>query len=289
MKQVWILFIAVAGGIVIGISLYLISKLFGYYGVWSAGVAGIAGMPVMYLSVKRLKIRWRGYVILCGILLGLISYGTYYYAEYRAFLQDTRDDITINNPSTSDDEANKIIGDYLREETGLTGFAGYIKLLAQEGFTVTDSYSPYYPPGQSNVSQETTPETLFRWLLEIIAITSGAAWIGYAQAKTPFCETENEWLKYDNFLGAVLKHDKKAFRECINSISYITAATYIKKSSQERSSWYIYAGRCNPGSQEWFVGILKPYGMYTVDAMKPVIMTHEQYLQFVKSIGHLGH
>jgi hypothetical protein len=127
-------------------------------------------------------------------------YGTFRYAEYSAFLSEGREILSQEMEQAlgrvDPNVVDSVIEEILFEETGSTGFWGYLKFAASEGTSFERLFS-----GQRF---EINPAiTWIYWIAELAIIIGVVAYLAYGAASDPFCETCQNWYKPKNYLGGV--------------------------------------------------------------------------------------
>jgi hypothetical protein len=97
---------------------------------------GILGMLVIHRVIKTSKVRNPSIVGLFAVIMGLMIYGAYQYAEYFVFRNDI---IRSIEEDYQVDRASAAYGfsSIMEEETGATGLVGFLILKAK-----TEKHSP---------------------------------------------------------------------------------------------------------------------------------------------------
>jgi hypothetical protein len=194
-------------GLLCGVVAYIISN-FIYYIVVFPLVIGGATMFVYSKLLQITKIRHSiisGFFgIVTGLSVAVAFFGTPYFALRSKIIANYQEEyhLAARSASTSFDSG-------LIQETGSSGFIGYMKLRASEG----DNYSNYLivnsmPIQLFSFSLKSTGAWLY-WLLEIILFTGPVAWLGYGVGKRLFNKSANDWYNlYASQIGSVRLEDK---------------------------------------------------------------------------------
>ncbi len=130
-------------------------------------------------------------------LSGLVVSGTYHGIEYLNFRQEVSRSITEEIGQHQSINANQIVDQILKRETGMTGFWGYLKFEAQEGIMVVSA-------ARKNSPVQIKGSVAWRWwLLDLALIQVGGGLTAYEVSRSPFCKTCKKWYKKKQFVGFV--------------------------------------------------------------------------------------
>ncbi len=129
---------AVVGGLGAGVITYFVSREL-YLILLFPILLGLLCGWIAALAVQIGRVRAPLVAGLFGVLMALILYGTYRYADYYwGFRGDQKGQIEdIYGQKINDDQYQQFEDMALEEEVGATGFVGYTKLTAREGITIT--------------------------------------------------------------------------------------------------------------------------------------------------------
>jgi hypothetical protein len=191
---------AVLGGIVLGGIVYLISELFYIIILFPIGMGFGAGAAVL-LGVYGGKVRSPIVAAGFGILAGLIVYGSYRYADYWfGFRGDLREEAEAAFEQPISDAELALLEDMLLEaEVGETGFIGYTKLYAREGFSI---FNRRTGDSEGGITIKGTMAYLY-WAVELAIVVGTAYLTTYGGAQRPFSEHTNEWFRDAAYLATV--------------------------------------------------------------------------------------
>jgi hypothetical protein len=205
-----VLLAASAGaGLAAGLLEGFISQWFSLLLIFPAAL-GMAVGAGAHWAIGARKIRKPIIAMLCALAAGLLAQGTVHAMAYR----EARE--RVANHLQGDPQA----ADFIREhglataidtvfggEQGLPPFIGYLGIAAENGITITSSH------GSSSSNPTLTGVAVYLlWLAEFLVVCGIAAWMAWGRAKTPFCESCDEW--YDNGAPvAVGAGDRKAIKE----------------------------------------------------------------------------
>lgn len=200
---------SIAIGVGVGAVLFL-SSLVVYLILFSPLAAAVVASLLYSGLVHNARARAVPVVIGFAIVTGVTAYAAFRGGEYLHFLYESRNDI-LDESSRAD--WMQVVDDYLFEETGSTGWVGFIKLQSDYGMDVSSTRS--YDNSSSHWGPTIT--TLY-WLVELGMMIGFTVALGFGQAVAPFCEANRDWLqmrvagyvdrsKADQFLGLVKKGD----------------------------------------------------------------------------------
>jgi hypothetical protein len=180
---------AVAGGLGAGVITYFVSREV-YLIILFPILLGLGVGWIMAMAVQIGKVRAPLVAGAFGVVMALILYGTYRYAEYYwRFRSDFKRQVEKTfGQKITDDEYQRFEDITLQDEVGAKGFAGYIRLTAREGIMFTRATSS----SDSGVTLKGTVLYLY-WMLEIAAIGFFAAVGAARSARKPFSEQSGEW------------------------------------------------------------------------------------------------
>ncbi len=202
----------VAGSIILGGLMYLIGTAIYFICMFPIAVGLAAGFVTAKASIIA-KVRSPLVRAVFGLLMGLAAYGVYRYAEYEfEFRRDLRDEIeTSLGESISNSEYNMFEDQFLEEAVGDTGFIGFTKLNAREGFTITSRRS------SSTDGAGVTGDSVYAyWVLEIILMAGGGLFMALSGVSQPFSEQTNEWFGKPDHLALIPPENANAVVGLLN-------------------------------------------------------------------------
>jgi hypothetical protein len=214
----WLLLSSVIGGGVIGGLAHLISLVVYLVVLFPLGM-GFVGGRVMVNAIRQGKVRNPAIAALFGGLAGLVLYGSMHGGGYLQFRQEMSETITKQLGQADGSQTNQLVDLYLKEKTGDTGFWGYIKFSAQEGVSIGRFGSKGMNLGETG--------TWIYWLIEFVVIDGIIAAAAYATAKSPFCESCNQWYNDKERIGSVNAQTSTSFLELLKNDQFTQAGAFI--------------------------------------------------------------
>ena len=174
--------------IVMGGILYAIEHYTGFYLIVAfPALAGACAGFALTKAVNLMKIRNGAVAALIGLIAAIALVGTYHYGKYELELKDdARQFLISKNLPVTGAAVNETTDEYLKSETGATGFVGFLQLEAQQGFSISRS-------GSSSGSEI---KGVGYWIYSavefgiVLLVIAVSAW----QAATkPFNEAQQQW------------------------------------------------------------------------------------------------
>jgi len=213
-----LILVSLLGGAAIGGLAFAVSHLI-YLIVLFPIVMGAIGGGLLVLVVKGGKVRSPILVFLFSILIGVVMIGTMHFLGYYIdFRNEFHNAVVENGGGISAEEEAAFLDEILEEETGDKGFIGYMKLSAQEGFTITRGSSETMIQGNG---------AWVYWGAELIGVIIIAAVIAVGAARQPFNEEVGEWYPIGLIAGNVAWDSRKAFRKLLKNADYNEAAKLV--------------------------------------------------------------
>jgi hypothetical protein len=214
----WMLLSSIIGGGAIGGVTHFVS-LVAYLVILFPLCMGFAGGFVMSVAVKQGKVRNPAIAALFGAFAGVVLYGTTHGAAYLQFKQEATQQITQELGQVTNVPTAELIDAFLQEKTGDKGFTGYLKYSAQQGVSIGRIGR------QGNNLGETG--TWIYWLIEFLIIDIIIAAMAYAAAKSPFCESCNQWYEETARMGNVKATAAEDFLTLLKSAHFSKAGALI--------------------------------------------------------------
>jgi hypothetical protein len=195
-------------GLICGVLAYFISNFIYFVVVFPLVIGGATTFiysKLLQMTKVRHSIISAVFGIVTGLSVAVAFYGTPYLALRSKIIANYQEKYHMDaiRASTAFDSV-------LIQETGSSGFIGYMKLRASEG----DEYTNYLivnsmPIQLFSFSLKSTGAWLY-WLLEIILFTFPVAWLGYGVGKRLFNKSANDWYNlYSSQIGSVRLEDKE--------------------------------------------------------------------------------
>ena len=174
--------------IVMGGLLYAIDHYAGFYLiVVFPAVAGAVTGFALSKAINLGKVRNSAVAALLSMIAAIALVGTYHYGKYQLELKDdARQFLISKNLLVTDATVNETTDEFLKSETGATGFIGFLQLEAQQGISITRSSS----------SNGLELKGVWYWVYSavefgiVLAVIAGIAW---AAAIEPFNEAQQQW------------------------------------------------------------------------------------------------
>lgn len=216
---------AVAGALVGGV-LWAVDSLLNFYLVLLFPLLGGAIVGGALSAVTRLgKVRSPFVAGLVGVLAVLVTFGVYhgagYYVTFRGEMHDAY--LETAGKNTSDDDFERALNKLMFNEVGDTGFVGYLKLVAREGFSITRT-----SPVSSSSGIELTDELVWGyWGIEILVAAIAAAWIAARAAGEPFDEEAGTWYGKPTLLAIASNKSRKALLNALKDGDFLQAGSLM--------------------------------------------------------------
>jgi len=233
-------------GALIGLSVSLISNIF-YLVFLFPIMIGFAGAYFLKDAVKRCRIRSNTVALALSILMGLVIYSTLHVANYFTFQEQALSELALkfnNNDSTvslTDEEtimlARATIDYALTEETGRTGFLGYMLLEAKVGVTI----------GKVARSSSINLGPIFTWvywLVELGLIVGIMYTLTKITESDALCENCQGWITPKEHLGGVEEEHFEKLQDFI-AVKNFSAAGKLLSPSTGIPSMEIYTKSCS--------------------------------------------
>jgi hypothetical protein len=228
--------VAICGGLVFGGLAAAISNFIWLIVLFPIGL-GLAAGELLAKMITKYKVRSPMAAAAAALLMSLMIYGTMNYADYLVFQSELSDLITEEYGQLDNQTVAEITDGFLGEETGFTGFLGYLRLQAQEGVAI----------GSFRSSQALTlnePLSWLYWLVELIIVTVCATLIAVERAKKPFCELCQCWYGGGEHQGSVARDNVNQFLELMRTGNMRQASALLTSEPLPSPTLEIYMRRC---------------------------------------------
>ena len=190
-------FVSIGMGAVVGVTVSIIGNFFYLILLFPIGMGFVAGSYLANL-VKELKIRRMVETIFLSMLAAVTMYGAYHYGRYAALQVQTSIILFSDLSKAMEDESLNVartLVDYaMKEETGYSGFGGYMLYKAKEGISIGRSYS------NSRLNLGFTFTWLY-WFIEFGIILWMIFVMTWKSANALFCEFCKNWYGTEKHLG----------------------------------------------------------------------------------------
>ncbi|MFN4798308.1 MAG: hypothetical protein ACK5MX_18805, partial [Pseudanabaena sp.] len=208
---------SLVSGVAIGGATAFIGK-FIYFIVLFPLAMGFATGSVLGFAVKKGKIRSPIAALGLGLLGGLVTYGSLMYGQYMNFQQETATIMEREYNVKDKNLANEQINVFLQQETGSSGFVGFLKMAAKEGTSISK--------GSSKLKLNDT-FTYLLWLIELGLVGFLAASIPFKSASEPFNEEANEWYGEKKWVGSATEESRDELIRLLNMDDITGAAALL--------------------------------------------------------------
>ncbi len=208
---------SLVSGAAIGGATAFISKFIYFIVLFPIGM-GFATGAVMGFAVKKGKIRNPITALGLGVLGGLVTYGSLMYGQYINFQKEVETTIERDYGVTDKNQAREQINGFLRQETGSSGFVGFLKMSAKEGITISRRGSSF---------QIKDNFAYFLWLIELGIVGFLAASMPFKSANEPFNEEANEWYGEKQWVGSATDESKDQLISLLNMDDMSGAAALL--------------------------------------------------------------
>ncbi|PZO39449.1 MAG: hypothetical protein DCF19_14435 [Pseudanabaena frigida] len=224
---------SLVSGVAIGSATAFISKFIYFIVLFPMGM-GFATGAVLGLAVKKNKIRNPMLALGWGIVGGIVTNASLMYGQYINFQQETEQimgrEYNLTDKKQVEDQINAI----LKQETGDSGFVGFLKLSAREGTSISR--------GSSKIKLNDTFTYLL--LIELGIVGFLAASIPFGAAGEPFSEDGNDWYGEKQLIGSVTEDYKDELIRLLN-IDDIAAALLSSQADLPMPRIDVYARSCD--------------------------------------------
>jgi hypothetical protein len=236
----WLTVTALIGGVAIGGATALVSRLF-YLIVLFPILMGTGGGFLQAYAVNRGKVRNPMIAGAFAILTGLVIYGSLNASYYLAFRQEATAELKKSTGQSDDALIDKILDEnLLQQETGSTGFLGFLKYSAKQGVGITR--------GSSKIELKNEWAWGY-WAIELAAICGITAFMAFAAAKEPFCENSDEWYLPMESVGSVPNEESENFLSLIKNENFVKAGALIDPQKQSPAPNLVVHLQRSPGDR----------------------------------------
>jgi len=240
--------ISVLGGSLAGIATAAVGSIF-YIALIFPVVMGFVGGYILTAAIQLATIRKTAQLIVMAVLVVISMYGTYHYGRYIAFQMQTSLEISSGlTDATSEKNFNvaKAFVNYaLEEETGHSGFLGYMLFKAKEGTSIGRFYS-------SNCINLGPILTWAYWVLEFGIILWLTSSIGKKETLVPVCDACGNRYGKDRHLGGVINQKESALLDLIKQRNFVELGQLIEENADLPSTELYVQGceKCKKGTAQ---------------------------------------
>lgn len=219
---VWLLALSTLGGAVVGGGIAFIARWIYLLLIFPA-LMGFTSGSATTVAIKKGKVRSPLVGLLFGVLAGLSTYGAYHGGEYFFTRQSFAKEIEAElGQDMEPAEIDALMDAFFQEQTGSSGFVGYLKFSAKQGLSI----------GRAGSSSEGIPLnetfTWIYWLIELAIIEAISVVMAKSAAEDPFCETCDQWYGLGQRIGMVEDDQSQVFLKALEADQIVQAATHIQ-------------------------------------------------------------
>jgi hypothetical protein len=236
--------LVVVWGLIVGFGAGVVSNLL-YIVFLFPLLMGINNGKMIVDAIRRAKIRKISQLVFLSILSAIVIYGTFHYTRYMGFQVRAAMEIFSGLSEATEAEnleVTKAFLDYaLLEETGYSGFFGYILYEAKEGAAI----GRLFRSSSFNLGPILTWSL---WLVEFgillgVTIQKGKTVIGMS-----FCEACGNWYGEEKHLGGTTLENKTFLLHLLQQKDFVELGKLIEKNA-ELPSLEIYLHGCQVCNQ----------------------------------------
>lgn len=233
----WTLLVVI-GALVVGFVVGVFSHLI-YIVFLIPLVMGINNGKMITDVIQRAKVRTVSGLVVLAVLSAVVMYGAFHYTRYLGFVVQASFEI-FDGFSEATDEGNllvaKAFADYaLQEETGHSGFVGYMLYRASEGVSIsrlTRSSGLNLGPAL----------TWLYWLVEFGIILGLTIQKGRKLISASFCEYCGNWYGREKHLGGTASANESFLLDLIRQKDFSGLGKLIEKNAEVPSLELYFQG-----------------------------------------------
>src|SRR5215207_7911882 len=222
-------------GFIVGVVSHLIYIVF----LFPLGM-GINSGNMIADAIQRAKIRKTSQLIFLAVLSAVTIYGTFHYCRYLGFQVLTSLEIFPGLSDATESEnlqvARAFVDYALKEETGHSGFVGYMLYRASEGVSIGRAY-------RSTSLNLGSILTWFYWLAEFLIILGVTIRMGNTSLRKPVCESCGNWLGREKHLGGTTAGNESVLLHLVKQKDFIELGRLMEKNA-ELPSLEVYFQGC---------------------------------------------
>lgn len=231
-------------GWVIGVIAAVVGSIFYLILLFPVGM-GIAGGSIVREAVRVLNIRRASRLLLVSALMAAVIYVTFHYGRYVALQIQAMFELSAEMPDFTLDEKlefAKIIVDYsMEEETGYSGFVGYMLFKAKTGISIGRFYS-------QNRLNLTSALAWMYWALEFGIILWVLYNSGRKQMSVLRCESCGKPYGREQHLGGTIPANEPLLLDLLQRSDMVELGKLIGKDTG-LPSVELYMQRCDACGQ----------------------------------------
>ncbi len=249
-QENWLLalVVIVAGGFLTGALFLAITYQYQMI-FFSPIVPSLAAFVIVCYAIWQGRIRGRVFCLALGLLLGVLIYGSYQGMRYAAFRQLSVSQLSQTyGTGLSYGELQGMVDDLLLENTGATGFLGYVREQMQQGMVIRSTPLP------TSANQVTGSGYLLYWLIDAVFILGGALSGAWRANERAYCEHCHKYYgritnTYGDMglqrLGWIDKQQTDEFARLIDLGHFEQAGTLLRRKRSRQAKNDIQIERCD--------------------------------------------
>ncbi len=230
--------LVVVWGLMVGFVVSVFSQLL-YIVFLFPLMMGISNGKMIVEAAQRAKIRTASQLIFLSVLSAVAIYGTFHYTRYIGFQVKALMEIFSGLDEATEEEnlqVTKAFLDYaLEEETGHSGFLGYILYEAQQGATIGRLF-------RSSSFNLGPVLTWFYWLMEFGIILGVTIQKGRKVMNMSFCEACGNWHGNEKHLGGTASANETVLLDMLKQKDFTGLGTLIEKDAEVPSLELYFQG-----------------------------------------------
>lgn len=243
--------LTVIWGLMVGFTVGVFSHLI-YIVFLIPVVMGINSGKVVVEVIQRAKVRATAQLVLVSVLSAVVMYGTFHYTRYLGFqLKASMEIFSGFSEATETEnlEATRLFLDYaLEEETGYSGFPGYMLYEARQGATIGRLFR------SSSINLGPLLIWLY-WLMEFGIILGVTIQKGKKVIGRSFCESCGNWYSGEKHLGGTTVANEHLLLDLIKQKDFIELGKLLEKNAELPSTEIYFQGCevCNGSESQLIV------------------------------------
>jgi hypothetical protein len=202
-------------------------------------VMGINNGKMIVDVIQRAKVRTTAQLVLLSILSAVVMYGSFHYTRYLGFQLKASMEIFSGLSEAMETEnlqATRLFLDYaLEEETGHSGFPGYILYEARQGVAIGRLFR------SSSVNLGPLLTWLY-WLMEFGIILGLTFQKGKKAMGASFCEACGNWYGGEKHLGGTTAANEHLLLNLIKQKDFIELGKLLEKNAELPSTEVYFQG-----------------------------------------------
>ncbi|MCC6892940.1 MAG: hypothetical protein IT321_08985 [Anaerolineae bacterium] len=212
---------AALGGVLFAVDYYIHFYLVLLFPIVAGAIAG--GLLARGVYSAKVRSPFVAFIVglVCGVLIFAVYHGLSYYIGFRNEVKGFYVEDFGEEPT--DAELNEYIDFGLQDAVDDTGFVGYMKLVADQGFSITRTAST-----SSSSGIDLQGNAVFAyWGVEILIAALFAAFIAARAAGEPFNEDANEWYGPAMYFATTNAKGRKEFLNALKDGNFQQAGAML--------------------------------------------------------------